>query len=358
MSDMMQALWVSMPVPVIVLDANDRIATVNPECEAFLGASVRSLTGSAILERLSVDAPLAAAIARVRDPGAPLFINRVYVGSRGRAPESCNIHLAPISDHPGQVMVLIAPRQMAGGLGRAGASRSSARSAIGLSEMLAHEIKNPLAGIIGASQLLSMSLSSEDRQLTDLIVAESRRIVTLLEQVEQFGNLRPPERKPVNIHDVLDRAQRTAALGFAAHMRLVAEYDPSLPLTLGDGDRLQQVFLNLIRNATEACGAAGGTIRARTFYDHALRLRRADGTSAALPLQVEIVDDGPGLPPELAESIFDPFVSGRENGTGLGLALVSKIVGDHDALIHVDSVPGRTVFRVSLPLAPRDIEED
>ena len=358
MSDMMQALWESMPVAVIVLDANDRIVTVNPEGEAFLGASSRSLTGSAILERLSVGAPLGEAVARVRDNGAPLFINHADVSSRMRPAEPTEIQIAPMSGRPGLVMVLFTPRQLAGRLSLAGASRSSARSAIGMAEMLAHEIKNPLAGITGAAQLLSMSLSPEDRQLTDLIVAESRRIVTLLNQVEQFGNLRPPAKKPVNIHDVLDRAQRTAVLGFAAHMRLIAEYDPSLPLTLGDGDQLQQVFLNLFRNATEACGASGGTIRVRTFYDHALRLRRADGSSATLPLQVEIIDDGPGLPPDLAESIFDPFVSGRENGTGLGLALVSKIVGEHDSLIQVDSIPGRTVFRVSLPLAPRDIKKD
>ncbi len=212
-------------------------------------------------------------------------------------------------------------------------------------------------GISGAAQLLAMNLPPEDRELTDLIVEETRRIVKLLEQVEQFGNLRPPDRRAVNIHDALDRARKSALVGFAAHMTIVEDYDPSLPATFADPDQLMQVFLNLIKNAAEAAGPQGGTIRLHTFYDLSLRLRRKDGTGAALPLQVEIIDDGPGIPPEIAADIFEPFVSGRENGTGLGLALVSKIISDHDGWISVDSVPGRTVFRVSLPMAPRERTE-
>jgi two-component system nitrogen regulation sensor histidine kinase GlnL len=220
--------------------------------------------------------------------------------------------------------------------------------------MLAHEIKNPLAGIAGAAQLLSMNLEGEDLELTDLIVGETRRIVKLLEQVEQFGNLRPPDCSAVNVHDLLDRARKSATVGFAAHMTIVEQYDPSLPPILADGDQMLQVFLNLLKNATEAAGKDGGTIRIRTFYETSLRLRRKDGTGASLPLHVEIIDDGPGIPPEMAPSIFDPFVSGRENGTGLGLALVSKIVSEHDGWISVESVPGRTVFRISMPIAGKD----
>ena len=202
-----------------------------------------------------------------------------------------------------------------------------------------------------------MNLSGEDLELTDLIVGEGRRIVKLLEQVEQFGNLRPPQRRAVNLHDVLDRARRSAMVGFASHMSIEELYDPSLPPTWADPDQLQQVVLNLLRNAAQV-GAQGGRITIRTFYEAALRIKRADGTGDALPLQVEIADDGPGIPPAIAGSLFEPFVSGRENGTGLGLALVSKIVHEHDGLIAVDSAPGRTRFRISLPMAPRDANVD
>jgi two-component system nitrogen regulation sensor histidine kinase GlnL len=230
--------------------------------------------------------------------------------------------------------------------------KSAARSAIGMAEMLAHEIKNPLAGISGAAQLLSMNLGPQDLELADLIVEETRRVVKLLEQVEQFGNLRPPEKCAVNIHDVLDRARRSAAVGFAAHMTIVEDYDPSLPPTYADADQVLQVILNLLKNAAEAAKSTPGTIRIRSFYDVALRRRRADGSGTPLPLQIEIIDDGPGISPDLVGDIFDPFVSGRENGTGLGLALVSKIIADHDGWISVQSVPGRTAFRLSLPIAP------
>ena len=157
-------------------------------------------------------------------------------------------------------------------------------------------------------------------------------------------------------HDALDRARRSALVGFGAKMRIVEDYDPSLPATFADPDQLMQVFLNLLKNASEAAGNKGGTIRLHTFYDHSLRRKRRDGSNAAVPLQIEIIDDGPGIPPEIASDIFEPFVSGRENGTGLGLALVSKIITDHEGWISVDSHPGRTVFRISLPLAPRTQE--
>ena len=345
-------LWTSLPVPALRIGPDDLIVAVNSAGEFFLNASVKSLIGKSVYDRLQIEANLVDTLVRVRRDNGPMFINNVDVGRGLEAPVECNIQLAPVAGSPGEVLILMEPRDIAVRLNKAMGVKSAARSAIGMAEMLAHEIKNPLAGITGAAQLLSMSLSPEDQELTDLIVAESRRIVKLLEQVEQFGNLRPPEKRPVNIHDVLDRARRSALLGFAAHMTIVEDYDPSLPPTAGDADQLVQVFLNLIRNAAEAA-PQGGTIRIHSFYDLSLRLRRPDGSGAAVPLQVEIIDDGPGIREDLAADIFDPFVSGRENGTGLGLALVSKILADHGGWISVDSVPGRTVFRVSLPVAPK-----
>ncbi|MGC8202390.1 two-component system sensor histidine kinase NtrB [Aliiroseovarius sp. PTFE2010] len=347
-------IWLSLPVPTLIVDAEGAIFDANPAAEDFLNSSAKALRGHPILDRIVIDAPLEESFARVREHNAPLFINNVDVSGGNAPPVHCNVQMAPLSGHAGSILLVMEPRQIADRLGQAQSVKSSARSAIGMAEMLAHEIKNPLAGITGAAQLLSMNLTADDLELTDLIVAESRRIVALLDQVEQFGNLRPPERKAVNIHDLLDRARKSAMLSYAANMRIVEEFDPSLPPTYVDGDQLLQVFLNLLKNASEAAGKDGGTIKIRTFYDLSLRLRRKDGTGGALPLQVEIIDDGPGLPPEIAADIFEPFVSGRENGTGLGLALVSKIISDHEGWIGVESVPGKTVFRISLPVAPRD----
>ncbi len=352
MTHMTTALWASLPVPALILDDKDRIRDVNPAAETFLNASKKSLDGHLVWDKIFVDAPLEDSFARVRSAQAPLFVNAVDVGTGSRKPVSCDVQIASLNDKPDHVLVLLENRELQGRMDRAMSSKTAAKSAIGMAEMLAHEIKNPLAGITGAAQLISMNLTGEDLELTDLIVAETRRIVKLLDQVEQFGNVRPPARRAVNVHDVLDRARKSAALGFAAHMQIEDEYDPSLPLTWADPDQLLQVILNLLKNAAEA-GASGGTIRLRTFYEMSLKVRRRDGSGGAVPLQIEVMDDGPGISPDLVEDIFEPFVSGRENGTGLGLALISKIVSEHDGWISVDSVPGRTVFRISLPIAPK-----
>ena len=352
-----ESIWASLPVPAILVDENDTIFDINPAGEGFFLHSAKTLRGQPVFDRLTIDAPLEEAFERARANTTPLFVNDVDVGTGERAPLHCNLQISPVQGHPGMMLFLISPRELAGRMTQSHSVKSAAKSAIGMAEMLAHEIKNPLAGITGAAQLLSMNLGPEDLELTDLIVNETRRIVKLLEQVEQFGNLSPPDFRPVNVHDVLDRARRSALLGFGAHMKIVEQYDPSLPMAHGDPDQLLQVMQNLLKNAAEAAGERGGTILLHTYYEHSFRLRRSDGKGESLPLQIEVVDDGPGLPPEIAADVFDPFVSGRENGTGLGLALTAKIISDHGGWVSVNSVPGRTVFRISLPLAPKEQKE-
>ena len=349
-------IWASLPLPAVLIDGDDRIADINSAAEGFFNASAKAMKGTPVWDQVAVDAPIEEAFARARDNGTPLFVNDIDVGSGNRAPLQCALQIAPLNGVPGHMILLISPRELAGRMTQSHSVKSAAKSAIGMAEMLAHEIKNPLAGITGAAQLLSMNLGPEDLELTDLIVTESRRIVKLLEQVEQFGNLKPPDFRPVNIHDVLDRARRSALLGFGAQMKIVEDYDPSLPLAYGDPDQLLQIFLNLVKNASEAAGEEGGKITLRSYFEHSFRLRRSDGSGRSLPLQVEVIDDGPGLPDSIKGDIFDPFVSGKENGTGLGLALVSKIVSDHSGWISVTSVPGRTVFRISLPRVPKGVQ--
>lgn len=352
-------VWAALPVPAFAVGADDRIEDANPEAETFLNRAARSLRGEPFLRAVRFGGDLAQGMARVRSARAPLLVSEMDAGARGRAGVPCDVTIGPLDPRArsGRLIVLVIPREMAARARGGGGGPGGARAAIGMAEMLAHEIKNPLAGITGAAQLLSMNLGGADREMTDLIVAESRRIVKLLEQVEQFGNVRPPELRPVNLHDVLTRARRSSVLGAAARMTFRESYDPSLPPTAADADQLTQVFLNLIRNAAEAA-PRGGTITLRTYYDGALRLARPDGTRAALPLQVEVIDDGPGLPEAVRDGAFEPFVSGRENGTGLGLALVAKIVGEHGGWIALESAPGRTVFRISLPVAGPERQED
>lgn len=357
--------WSALPLPAIIVDAQGRVAGMNDLAEAFLNISRRSAMGVALegpemQKRLHIVPPVSEILDRVREGHEALNRSgvRFEIGDRvgGHADRTATVHAGPVPSPEGGIVLLIAPSDGTGRLGQGRAVRSAARSAIGMSEMLAHEIKNPLAGIRGAAQLIGMSLGPEDRDLADLIVAESRRIVELLDQVERFGDTSAPKLAEVNVHDVLERVRRSAAVGFGKGLKIVPDYDPSLPPALADNDQLVQVCLNLVKNAAEAIRRAGretGTIRMRSFYDGTLRMAptEAEPHGRSLPLQVEIEDDGPGIPEAIADQVFEPFVSGRENGTGLGLALVSKIITDHGAWINVESRLGRTVFRISLPKA-------
>ncbi|PIE16952.1 MAG: PAS domain-containing sensor histidine kinase [Rhodobacterales bacterium] len=342
-----QTLWNALPMPAFLITEQGQIGAVNDAGEGFVVASARTLIGRRCVEVLDVGVDLERAFARVRADNSPMLIKDVDVASRNRPPGRCNIRIAPMSLSDPRLLLLLSPREVSQQVRPAGAPKS----AIGMAEMLAHEIKNPLAGITGAAQLLAMNLPKADQEMTDLIVSEARRVVALLDQVEQFGDVSPPDCRAFNIHDVLERACQSARLGFAAHMQIKVDYDPSLPDVWGDPDQLMQVVLNLLKNASQA-GAEGGTIRIRSAFQHDMRLSRSDGSRQHLPILLEISDNGPGIPPDIAADIFDPFVSGRENGTGLGLALVSKIISDHQGWITVDTQPGRTAFRISLPVSP------
>ncbi|MBB1490133.1 MULTISPECIES: nitrogen regulation protein NR(II) [unclassified Paracoccus (in: a-proteobacteria)] len=345
----------ALPIPVATFDATARFTGLNEAAELWLNLSTRGVAGlrtdnPSLFARLRVEPELGPLVAQAASVGEAVHpCVRFQIGDRagGWTARRAGLHLTALPG--GGVVALIRPEPEAENV----LPRRAARSAIGMAEMLAHEIKNPLAGIRGAAQLLSEGLGPEDRELTDLIVAESRRIVALLEEVERFGDTSRPQLQPVNIHDILDRARRSMALGGTAP-RIVTDYDPSLPPALVDPSRIMQVVLNLLRNAAEALAreapaADGGPalIRLRTAFDG--ESRTPEG--AHLGLRVEVEDNGPGIPEAIADQIFEPFVSGRENGTGLGLALVSKIVTEHGGLVRVDSRPGRTLFRLSLPLA-------
>jgi two-component system nitrogen regulation sensor histidine kinase GlnL len=235
--------------------------------------------------------------------------------------------------------------------------RGAARSVSGLAAMLAHEIKNPLSGIRGAAQLLETSVEDEDRELTRLIRDEADRIVKLVDRMEVFSDERPIEREPVNIHVILDHVRRLAKSGFARSIQIRDEYDPSLPMVYANRDQLVQVFLNLVKNAAEAMGdAPDGEIVLTTAYKPGFRLSVPGNPSkVTLPLEFCVRDNGAGVPEELIPHLFEPFVTTKANGTGLGLALVAKIIRDHGGVIECESQPRRTVFRALMPAYPGTI---
>ncbi len=343
-------VWGSIPYPALVIGADDTICAANPAAESFGATSMRQMEGRPLGRYLGEDSAVLDVVRQARKSGVSVAQYDVEVSWSDRPPQAQNVHAAPLHEAEGGILLLMHPQGMAEKMDRSLGHRSAARSVTGMAAMLAHEIRNPLAGISGAAQLLEMELGDADRELTGLIQAEAARIGKLVDRVEAFGDLRPAQRQALNIHDVLDRARRAASAGFAAHARFAEDFDPSLPPTAGDPDQLLQVFQNLLKNAAEAIPRVGGAITIATAYRPGVKLMRPGGGSESLPLLVTITDNGPGIPESLARDIFDPFVSSKVNGTGLGLSLVSKFVSDHGGVVECDSRPGRTRFRVRLPV--------
>ena len=351
------AVLQALPQPVIVLGQDRAIVFVNYAAETFFGASLGVLSRQRLDDLIAFGSPIVGLAQAVAERHAPMAEYRVRVGSvrfgDTEDDRTVDVFATPISDSDARIALLFQERTMADKIDRQLVSRGAARSVTGLAAMLAHEIKNPLSGIRGAAQLLEQSVTAEELPLARLVREEVDRIVELMDRVEVFGDDRPIARAPVNIHVVLDRVKLLARNGVARNVSFSEDYDPSLPPVRGNRDQLIQVFLNLVKNAAEALERTPkAEIRISTAFRPGIRIA-VQGVSQriSLPLEIIIEDNGPGIPPDLLPILFDPFVTTRANGSGLGLALVAKIVGDHGGVIDCDSRPGRTRFRVLLPVA-------
>jgi two-component system nitrogen regulation sensor histidine kinase GlnL len=352
------AVLQALPQPVIVCGEDRHIIFVNYAAEAFFGASLSVLSRQRLDDLIAFGSPIIGLFDAVLERHAPMTEYRVRVGSSrfGDAADDrvVDVFATPI-ENDATVALLFQERTMADKIDRQLVSRGAARSVTGLAAMLAHEIKNPLSGIRGAAQLLEQSVTPDELPLARLVRDEVDRIVDLIDRVEIFGDDRPIEREPINIHVILDRVKLLARNGVAKGITFTEEYDPSLPPVAGNRDQLIQVFLNLVKNAAEALERTGKPeIRFSTAFRPGIRIS-VQGVSEriSLPLEIVIEDNGPGIPPDLVPIIFDPFVTSKANGSGLGLALVAKIIGDHGGVLDMDSRPGRTRFRILLPVASR-----
>jgi two-component system nitrogen regulation sensor histidine kinase GlnL len=343
-----------LPHPILVLADDDRVVYANGAAESFFSLSQGVLKRQTLPDIIAFSSPLSALVGQVRRTGVTVNEYGIEVSlPRSGVQKLVDVFAGSMPDQPGLIVLMLQQRSMAQMIERQLTHRAAARSVSGLAAVLAHEIKNPLSGIRGAAQLLEPGLKEGDRALAQLICTETDRIRNLVDRMEVFGDERPVGDEPVNIHQVLDHVRRLAQSGFADGIKFGVDYDPSLPPLAGNRDKLIQAFLNLVKNAAEAIqeGRDTGRIILRTAFRPGMRLA-VPGSSArvSLPLMIEVEDNGPGVPESLKPHLFDPFVTTKRSGTGLGLALVAKIIGDHGGVIECESVPKQTVFRVLLPL--------
>ena len=351
------AILGALPMPILVITRDDELTYANQAAEQFFAMGIGLLLKHRLPDLVPFGCPLLELVNQTRERGASIGERNVDLSNPRLGERIADVNLTLSED--GNDIALLQERSLAQRIDRQLLYRGAARSMSGMAAVLAHEIKNPLAGIRGAAQLLEDSASPADRALTQLICHETDRIRTLIDRMESFGDVRALARTPVNIHEVLDRVRRVADTSFGRNLRILEGFDPSLPPVLGDRDSLIQAFMNIVRNAADAVPADSGEIVLTTAYRPGVKIATPVAGNEkkqrlSLPLEVTVRDNGHGIPADLLPNIFDPFVTTKSHGAGLGLALVAKIIADHGGVIECESQPRRTVFRVLLPVAPQN----
>ncbi|MGO9545272.1 MAG: two-component system sensor histidine kinase NtrB [Rhodomicrobium sp.] len=347
-----EALLQGLPHALLIVDAGNRIVYANLAAEFFFGLSESVLKKRALHSLLAFAHPLTALADQVRQMRGTVNEYELDLSMQDQPKRAVDVFASLVSQEEDLVLLMLQQRSMANMIERQLSHRGAARSVSAMAGVLAHEIKNPLSGIRGAAQLLEAGATEDDRPLARLITDETDRIRDLVDRMEVFGDERPLNREPVNIHTVLDHVRRIAHAGFGRNIAIAQVYDPSLPDVPGNRDKLIQAFLNLVKNSAEAIGdRPDGQITLSTAFRPGLRLRPANSeSSVGLPLEICVSDNGDGVPDAMKEHLFEPFVTSKVKGAGLGLALVAKIIGDHGGVIECESRARHTTFRTLLPM--------
>ena len=345
-----EALWSAIPYPTFLISSDNTIIDANSAAESYCLNSIRKIKSQSISTYFGENSVILNVINQARKTLVSVSIYDIDVFWSS---EVCSVHdviATAINNSGANILLMFHPHGLSKKMDRNLSHRSVARSVTGMASMLAHEIRNPLAGISGAAQLLMANISRNDEKLLGIIQTEVQRIGTLVDRFEIFGDTRPLKQEPVNIHSILSRAKKIASVGYAKNIKINEEYDPSLPFAKGDPDLLLQVIHNLLKNATEAVPSSNGLITIKTAFSQGIKINLGNHSNESLPLQVSVIDNGSGVPEQIRDDIFEPFVTSKSGGSGLGLSLISKIISDHGGVIEYSRVRNRSIFSVLLPI--------
>jgi len=345
----------SLPNPLFILDSKNCFVYLNQAAEMFFQSSQTILLGVSLNNLIPEDTPIFSMLKLAKEQNISVGDQGLELAGAKLKLKSVNVQITPFGELSPHLLISLQERAFAERLRGQALFRGAARSISSMAALLAHEVKNPLAGIKGAAQLLESGVGDDDRVLTRMIVEESDRITALLDRMEGFAGGARLNLSPVNIHEVLDHCLGLASASYGAHLTVCRHYDPSLPPVHGHRDLLIQAFINMIKNASEATDTKGELI-VKTSYFHGRHLSASDGSSH-VPVQVDLIDNGRGIPDDIRDHLFDPFVSGHTGGTGLGLTMVASIVADHGGMIEVESMLGRTAFRMNFPVAKTNVSK-
>ena len=341
-----------LPDVVLILGQDDRVLFANYAAENFFNMSVNTLTSTNLQNLIPHDNPLLSILQKVRRTQQTISEFAIPLVSPKIGNHTVTAKALPMTDAPDKVLLTLVEQKMTARANEYFNHKGSGRSVAALGAMLAHEVKNPLSGIRGAAQLLEGIVGPEDRNLARLVVDETDRIVKILDHMDNFfDGTTIPQREPVNIHSVINHVMAIAVNGFGKKVNFKKNFDPSLPPVYGQKDQLIQIFLNLIKNACEAADTHKPKVFLSTSFRHGVKFTIPGLTMRHyLPLMVSVADNGAGIKDDILPFLFDPFISSKPNGKGLGLALVSKLVDDHGGIIDLDSRKDLTCFNVFLPI--------
>lgn len=321
---------------------------MNPAGEDLLGISLHRATGQSLLKLLDDDRELADVLHRVIQTGIT-YANELRVGPSDVHPEvrlvDCRVSLMPRPGREDRLLVEMTDITRRYRITRENALIMQHGAGRQMIRQLAHEIKNPLGGLRGAAQLLARQLHSDElREYTSVIISEADRLASLVDTLLGPGG--PPNKQPANLHELLEYVLKLIEPEADQRLTIKRDYDPGLPMIALDRDQMVQAFLNLLQNAATALGGHGViVVRSRAATNFTIGDIRHRAIAS-----IEIEDDGPGIPADLQDSIFYPLVTGRPDGTGLGLSVAQDLVSRHGGLIEFESRPGKTVFFVRIPL--------